>query len=424
MQSILLMCLSILSLSQINAQVDSTHIHLLFPGAANGLDTFYKKLHDQQMRPGKAPNVNILHIGGSHIQAGTLTNTVRMRFEPSGCRGLLFPFRAIRTNSPQSYRFDYTGLWRGSRNVSETPDAQLGLAGAAAITSDKEASITLHLRDSGRWDFRQLVILGETSDPSVSPFITTQRGDTVWADPIFSIINDVEGTWNYTMYMPDSVITLHFKGLTQTISPKLTAKQYFPMEDEHYFVLRGIIPQTGRTGITYQESGINGASLPSWLRCSDHFEQELSLISPDLAIFGIGINDANVPEKDFDPEVYKSNYRKLIDRIRTVNPRCSFIWITNNDCAIRIGRRRRARYNANKNTPRVQRAMMELAQEYNGAVFDVFALMGGMGSANEWIMQGLMQRDHIHFTVAGYQVIGNLLYDAIEEDYRRHYPIN
>ena len=176
-----------------------------------------------------------------------------------------------------------------------------------------------------------------------------------------------------------------------------------------------------RHGITYTESGINGASLESWARCTYHFDQELSLLPPDLVIFGIGINDAHVPYKDFDPEVFKQRYRELVARIRAVNPQCCFIWLTNNDSALRHGRGRRRYYTPNQNGPRVQKAMKELAAEYDGAVVDVFALMGGLGSADRWIKQGLMKRDHIHFTSEGYQLLGNIIYEAIAEDYSKYY---
>jgi len=403
------------------------HTKLVFPGEHEAILPFYAKLHElrQAQAAGEgwatAPEVNIFHIGGSHVQAGELSNTIRMRFEPSADRGLLFPFRAIKTNGPTSYRYDYTGMWKGSRNVAQMPDVDLGLAGAAAVTSDKSASLTLRLRDNGKWNFQQLILLGQTSDSTVVPYLTNQAGDTIWADPILSQIADVEGTWAFQFLRPDSVVTLHLKGLTRTVSEKQNRSTYLPLEDSHYFIMRGMIPITGLRGVTFTESGVNGASLPSWERCTFHFDQELSLLPPDVAIFGVGINDAHVPEKDFDPEVFKQRYRNLADRIRAINPGCCFIWITNNDCAFRQGRGRKTRYTPNKNGARVQQAMLELAKEYDGAVFDVFSLMGGLGSSANWVKAGLMQPDRIHFTTKGYQLIGNLLADAIWADYAQHY---
>lgn len=407
--------------------VDTSYAHLIFPGSKDALRPVHEKLYDLRKTPGASQNLNILHIGGSHVQAGMLTNAVRMPFEPWAEHGLLFPFRAIKTNGSLSYRFDYTGMWKGSRCVNAEPDVALGLAGAAAITSDQDASITLRLRDEGRWDFDRLTVLGEVSDSTVMPYLVTSANDTVWADALLSKREGNACEWRFVLSQQDSVVTLHCQGLTRnvdkTLSKKLSEKRrrqlYTPLQDKHYFVLRGMIPDSHRHGVTYSESGVNGAAVPSWLRTSAHFEQELALLPPDLVVFGIGINDANVPQEEFDTAVFKRDYRQLMQRIRTVSPDVRFIWITNNDCAFTIGKGKKARKIPNPNTELVRQSMLALAQEEDGAVLDVYGLMGGLKSSIQWHEAGLMQKDRIHFTRAGYEQIGGILYNAIDEDYKR-----
>ena len=179
------------------------------------------------------------------------------------------------------------------------------------------------------------------------------------------------------------------------------------------FTVRGLLPYADRDGLTYTESGINGAAVPSWLRCT-RFQEELSLVQPDLVVLGIGINDANVLPRDFNPEIFKENYRMLLRQILSVSPHCCFLFITNNDCWFNVRGKRRQ---FNTNTAKVQQAMVELATEYDAAVFDVFALMGGIGSSSAWVRHGLQKRDHIHFTQVGYELCGDLLYNALVRDY-------
>lgn len=402
------------------AQVDSTHISLILPGSKEALKPFHDKLYDLRTHASESNNINILHIGGSHVQAGVLSNTIRMHFSPSADRGFLFPFRAIKTNSPQGYRYEYTGMWKGSRNVNKEPDAELGLAGAAAITSDKEASLTLRLFDDGKWDFSQLILQGCASDTTVIPYLITSAADTLFADPVLSHLG-VRDSWTFHLPQPDSVVTLKFIGLTRKLSPKQNRKTYLPLEDRHYFTVHGMVPRSDRHGVTYIESGINGASVPSWLRTGPRFEEELSLLPPDLVVFGIGINDANVPLVEFDTEVFKNQYKQLIERIRSVNPEVCLLFITNNDCAFTVGKGRRAKKIANPNTERVRQAMIELATELNGAVFDVYGLMGGIKSSEKWVEAGLMKKDRIHFTNEGYVLVGDLLYNAIDKNYQIFY---
>ena len=52
-------------------------------------------------------------------------------------------------------------------------------------------------------------------------------------------------------------------------------------------------------------------------------------------------------------------------------------------------------------------------------MFDVYGLMGDLKSSIHWNELGLMQKDRIHFTREGYELIGNLLYKAIDEDYQQ-----
>lgn len=411
----------------LHAQIDSAYTHLIFPGSKQALRPFHEKWYDLQHARMASQNLNILHIGGSHVQAGMLSNAIRMPFEPWADHGLLFPFRAIKTNGSLSYRFDYTGMWKGSRCVNAAPDAQLGLAGAAAITSDVEATITLRLRDEGRWNFDQLKVIGEVSDSTVVPYLITSANDTLWSDPVLTHNDGNNHQWHFALNAPDSVVTLCFQGLTRdlnkTMNRKWSEKQkrqhYMPLEDQHYIVLRGLLPESSRHGVTLSESGVNGAAVPSWLRTSQHFEEELSLLPPDLVIFGIGINDANVPQEEFDTVAFKRDYRLLMERIRSVSPDVRFIWITNNDCAFTIGKGKKARKIPNPNTETVRQAMTALAKEENGAVLDVYGLMGGLKSSIAWNEAGLMQKDRIHFTREGYELIGNILYNAIEEDYKR-----
>lgn len=374
---------------------DSVHGKLVYPGERTGMEHFYSRM-DEMLSDGC--RVNILHIGGSHVQAGDLSGRIRSNFSRLGettiaDRGLIFPFKVLKSNGPYNYYVTYSGDWGKSRNISKEPDVELGLSGAAAIARDTLDSISFDFRGDTRWAFSRLRIIGEATDACVSPIIITET------DTLNYIYKD-ETNEGYIFDLGEAKtkFTLTFNGLS----------------DSTQFVLRGILPlKDTDEGITYSESGVNGAAVPSWLRCNK-FTQDLSLLPPDLVVFGIGINDANVPEKDFDPDEFKSTYRILIRRIQEVNPKCSFLFITNNDCYLSL-RRKKKTYNPN--TKKVQQAFMDLAKEYSGCVFDVYALMGGLKSSDKWYKQNLMKKDYIHFTTAGYQLLGDILYNSIIDDY-------
>ena len=379
----IIMCMSLVAVAQQSVSIPEVPglrlgaNRLDFPGSHERFDSLLLRLQTGEAQ------VNILHIGGSHVQAGFFPQRLREHFNAS--RGLLFPWKAIRSNAPANYNLIPSGTWERSRCTESSPAEEIGMSGAAAITSDSLASLRLGL--PGKYAFSRLRIIGEATN-GTEPYLLFDNGDTIAGvrqgqDFLFSLNT------------PDSICTIALKGMT----------------DGARFLLRGIWPEDDQSRIVYTESGVNGASVPAWLRCSLLTEELSRICPPDLVIFGIGINDANVPPTRFDVEAFKASYRSLMDELRKVNPNVSFLFITNNDCWLRVGRQRRT---LNRNTQKVEQAMMDLARECDGAVWNQFRVMGGFASSNRWVNARLMNRDHIHFLRPGYELLADLLFNALQ----------
>lgn len=371
--------------------------YLYFPKNHEAWQPFYDKLLYHLAHQSR--RINILHIGGSHVQAGYLSG--RMRHNLSSIidsasyyhstpadYGVTFPFRTLHTNAPTSYSTSSTGRWSGSKCLSPSPDAILGLSGAAAITYDPSATMTLSM-PSDLYAFDRIRVLGYSNNSMTHPVVV------IGTDTIYPSLRDRQS--GYLFHLPSQMTqcTIAFNNVTD-LTP---------------FYLRGMIPMSSRHGITYSESGINGAAVPSWLGCGA-LKEELKLLPPDLAIFAIGVNDAATTYDSFSPEYFKDNYRQLLNQILEINPNTALLFITNNDCyqAVRVRR-------PNLNTARVAQAFKELAHEYNGAVFNLYEVMGGQGSAAQWVRHGWMQSDRVHFTKEGYQLVADLLYNALITDF-------
>lgn len=369
---------------------------LLFPGSRTDFDKFYGKL-DTLLQEGKG-RVNIVHIGGSHVQAGFFDQQIRNDFAGLSDsvmtqRGLFFPFSILHTNEPYGYHMTYSGEWCSTRCVKSSGMDSMGLAGAAVTTSDKQAKLGLRIipSDSTRFSFNRLRILGYAD--SLSYPYAVVCGDTLRA-------RREDTSFSYIIYYP---------------VPCDSADVEFAISEGGHFTLEGIVPESDRAGVMYYAAGVNGADVAAWLRCA-HLQANLNLICPDLAVFGIGINDANMPQKDFKPEVFKERYRKLIEKFKAANPDCALLFITNNDCVLNLaGKHGNKQFNPN--TSRVATAFKELAKEYGGAVWDQYYIMGGARSSALWKAKGLMRKDRIHFTSEGYRLLGDLLYNAIMADY-------
>ena len=63
-------------------------------------------------------------------------------------------------------------------------------------------------------------------------------------------------------------------------------------------------------------------------------------------------------------------------------------------------------------------AFARLAVSYDAALWDVFDIMGGLGSIESWEAAGLARGDRVHFTGQGYDLLGDLLFNAIVDAWK------
>ncbi len=397
---IVLACLALLlgaaglHAQELPACADSSKLGLVFPGSRMAQDVFYAKL-DELMESGRG-NVNIWHVGGSHVQAATLPNRIRDDIDSltvRGDRGFLFPVRLTETNTDRSYRIWTTGEWEAPILTRPTSlrRPRYGITGFGARTSSRDASVSfkLNLDGSDRWTFESLRVLGYGSTPRAYPYIICL------ADTLRFEYEEQTGTYLFDLPAPTDSVLVQF---------------CIPEGEE--FVLNGLEPVSWRPGVNYFASGVNGAALTHWVDRCDDLERDLNLVRPDMAVLGVGINDSAMSAKDFKPEKFKENYRRLIAKVRRSNPECAFIFITNNDSYRYV--RRGMTYNTNAEA--IRTAMMELAEEFGAGVWDLYGVMGGAHTVEKWRDAGLIKADRLHFTEAGYQLVGDLFVQALIAD--------
>ncbi|HRZ76786.1 MAG TPA: GDSL-type esterase/lipase family protein, partial [Bacteroidales bacterium] len=148
--------------------------------------------------------------------------------------------------------------------------------------------------------------------------------------------------------------------------------------------------------------GVNGASFETFERCA-WFGKQLRLYPPDLFIISIGTNDAH--DSGFESTLFAQRYGRMIDQAIAARPSCAFILTVPNDSYVR-------RRHPNRNTRIQQQAIHQMARERGLAVWDFYAIMGGLGSSHKWYHRKLMRPDRVHFTALGYSLKADLFTDA------------
>ena len=365
-------------------------------------DAFFQKLEELNLC-GEG-TVNISHFGGSHVQAGTLPRKIwknlNLLYPPTnGAPGFVFPFNIGRTNNPRHYYADSDAEWTKIRAARPSDTARWGMSAITIYTRDTSGYVRMYNRadDSAYWVFDQVRIFTPIGDTNF--VITPDSSMGVVSTRVDSAAGMIE--WKLSHEKRELLFHWSKNDSVQSV-----------------MYLDGVQLSNSRPGIVFNAMGANGNSTRSLIR-STEFESQVPYLETDLAIFGIGINDAHKPPQEFDVEEYKENYRKIIASLRRANPKMAILFITNNDSY--YGR------SPNPNALEVRRAMIELAEEQGAWVFDLFEYMGGMRSSVIWYRQGLGKKDKIHFTPEGYQIQADAMYQALEKDFfnylRKQYPI-
>ena len=377
------------------ARFDKNRIE--FPGDSLGFERLYLKM-DSVLFQGRG-NLRIMHIGGSHVQAGTLTKRLRnnllsLRPALDGGRGLVFPFSAARTNNPSSFTTSYEGSWKVTKNVQREPDRRLGLTGIALSASDDKASVmvTTVARDPLPQDpafrFNDVRVLGYSSAGERIPVVVLAKGDTL-------VGCRADSCWSFAL-------------------PSLTDSVRIATKGEGEFTLTGIFLDNPFPGISVTGIGVNGASLGSYAKCPDLLN-DLKMVNPDLVIFAVGINDATA--SNFSVDDFVARYKTLVSQVRSVNPDCALLFVTNNDSFRRV---RRKGYVVNSNGKLAEQGFLRLGKDCDAGVWNLFEIMGGLGSMKKWEAAGLAKRDKVHFTETGYDLVGDMLFNALMDKYMEH----
>jgi lysophospholipase L1-like esterase len=357
---------------------------ITFPSDSNYFEPFYAKL-DSIILFGEG-KVNIVHIGGSHIQADIYTHQVRkhlqsLQYDMNGGRGIIFPYKMAQTNNPSNYKVSYTGEWEFCKNTKYQRTCELGLTGYSVSTTSKNANVKVDISADSTVEYKY------------------NRVKVFHAPTKFVL----------SVITPDSVYTSSYdttNGYTEFILPQSNLFDLSIQNNDTLiteFKLFGFLFENDDAGIVYSTIGVNGAKLESFLYCN-LYQQQIRTIQPDLVIFSVGTNDGNT--KYFNEENYFNEYKLLIEKTREACPNTLIMITVPNDAYYY------KRY-VNKNTPLIRQQILRLANKENYAIWDFFSIMGGLNSSQKWYNYDIMRYDRVHFSRKGYLLKGDLFVTAL-----------
>jgi lysophospholipase L1-like esterase len=375
--------------------IDYEKNYFVVPDTNTNFSLFFNKV-DSLIRFGDR-KMNILHFGGSHIQADMYTDEMRNMLnqlgpDMNGGRGLIFPVKMVHSNNPVSFDVKYTGHWDYCKCTKLKDTCDLGLTGFSVTTTDSICSIWINpnIKNNVHYTFNRIRIFHEPTKYRIS--IVTS--DTLY----FGTYNEKYGYTSFDLKKDEELLHLMISKDTTNNS----------------FTLLGISLETDSPGITYSSVGVNGARLSSYLNCK-LFSKQMEALAPDLLVFSIGTNDGNT--QHFDSLKFITEYRQLLNISQKASPRAAILLTVPNDCYYY------KRY-VNMNTLKIREIIYNLAKEYHCGIWDFYTVMGGLNSSQDWYSAGLMRSDKIHFNEKGYLLKGDLFFSAFLKSWESHIAHN
>lgn len=347
----------------------------------------------QQMVKYKDRQLNFYQIGGSHIQADIYLHVMRQYLHNywdglPGARGLVFPFGLAGSNNPWNYSFRSDNKWTGYRSVVVRPDSvDFGLEGDAISCNDEYIRLAFSYKNpEENAPITHVRMYHDKGELGYRFYYQVEKGMV-----LSQKTNEVEGYTDTYFSMPVKAFTVHF------------VKKDPPTSSRGLF-LYGFRLGNNLPGIVMNGIGANGASLSTYLE-NPNFVQQLADFPPDFFAIAIGTNDGNVPFEDFKPEHYKAQMDSLIQLVYKANPKCAILLTVPNDSYFQITQK-------NRNIGRERKMLQALAKKYALPVWDLYGIMGGLGSSETWYQHHLMRKRKIHFTAEGYRLYGELYFAA------------
>jgi len=352
---------------------------------AAALVPFFELLYRHQKAEIPGP-VRILHYGDSHTAADEWTGDLRSRFQEKfgdGGSGYSFAGRPWNGYRRLDVRTGSTKGWHSDGLVGRAGDGAYGLGGVSMSTKAPHEAVYL-LADGQQFELFYL------QQPGGGAIQIYDNGGLV--ERISTDGAEEPGYYHY-----ETVPGQH----------KLEVETL----DRAPVRLFGWVAENS-TGVTYETLGINGAQASIMLDWNEPvLRSNIERRNPSLIILAYGTNEAG--RRDWTLESYQKMFQDLIGRIRGAAPTATIMVIGPPDRYIHT----RKGWLAMENIDMIVEAQRQASVSTGCAFWDLRAKMGGKGSMQQWVTAGMAQYDHVHFTGAGYRVLGDAVFRDLMSQY-------
>jgi hypothetical protein len=352
---------------------------------------FFEQLRRIKSSEATGP-LSILHYGDSHTAADEWTGSVRALLQAQfgdGGGGYSLAGRPFAGYRREDLKGGGSRGWQSEGMLSRTGDGLYGLGGVSISTTMRGQSVYLQAECSRM----ELFYLRQPGGGAMRLYDNGAEVDTVPTDGQL-------GPGYFQYQVKESPGGMH--------RFELETLQHAPVR------LFGWVTEKNR-GITYEALGINGAQASIVFRWDEAMlASNIARRNPALIVLAYGTNEASNP--DWTQESYRQMFCALLQRLREDAPTASILVLGPPDRDYRL----KGRWLTMDKLDRIVTAQREAALANRCAFWDMREKMGGKGSMPEWVIAGLAQYDHVHFTGPGYRRLGYTLFRDLMYNYEKY----
>lgn len=332
---------------------------------------------------------SVVHFGDSHIQAEGPTSVARKNLQAlygDAGRGMMFAYSAANSYSSILYGTSHTGNWTYAKSFQSAPKLPLGVSGMTVRTDEKNASLIFNLKQPNS-SYQKLRVFIKKDTSSFDFKIVTAE------DQISIKIKD-----HVSSNLP--YIDIPITGNQSKITIQLVQNS----PNQNFFEFYGMSLETSQNkGLIYHSVGV-GASQYGSLLLEELLDEQLPSLNPNLIILDFGTNNYlydNQVKPELGPQI-----EKIINNLRSIAPKATILLTSTQDL-----------YYKSKHVTSgiVFRNLIDSLAKKNHCLFwDWYAVSGGKKSLVKWRDAGYAQTDLVHLTTKGYELKGQLLFEAIK----------
>ena len=331
-------------------------------------------------------NVNIIHIGDSHIQGEIFTNTIKANFEGyfgKGGVGLNFPYNIAKSNGSSNHLFQSKNIWTSSKLTSIIGQNEAGLMGYVIKTKDSCIRINYSFKKEP-YGFNKIKLFVKNANNNLKFFIDSLN---------FKDFTIKDNLCEIKLDKPIESFYIELK------SPKDSITDFYGYSIEN----------DSTNGIIYNTIGVNGAKFSDFIQ-TPNFWTQLKNIEADCVILSMGTNEAQNNNLD----LFNNNLLTMVAKIKIMYPDAAIIITTPP-----ISYYKKIKLNSNVNL--ISEIIKKFCLENNISYWDLYCIQEEIDHSVKWKNNKLLRPDLIHYSGDGYRLQANLFIIAFQKSWFSYY---